>query len=156
MKQKKNKKPKDKIPQSKVLAILIGLPGSGKSYYCEHVLHNYFRISQDEFGKFPHYKKFLQLVLEGCPKIAIDRVNFDLMQRLRYVLPCKYFKYKIVYYHFVATEQQCLNRMKARKFHPTINPRDVEKHKEIIQRFKNEFEPIQDWEFNEYVEVNTG
>jgi len=165
---KKNKKIRQKIkqekeqkhektfaPQPKVLAILIGLPGSGKSYYAQHCLNNYYRISQDEFGRFPHYKKFLQLLIEGCSRICIDRVNFDRFQRLRYVLPAEYFRYKIVYYHFMASEEQCLKRMATRQNHPTINPRDTEKHKEIINRFKKEFHPIEDFECDEYIEVKT-
>jgi predicted kinase len=166
---KKNKKVRQKIkqereqkhekifaPQPKVLAILIGLPGSGKSYYAEHTLNNYYRISQDEFGRFPHYKKFLQLLIEGCSRICIDRVNFERLQRLRYVLPAKYFKYKIVYYYFTASEEECLKRMRIRINHPTINARDTEKHKEIINKFKSSFEPIEDCECNEYIEIKTG
>jgi len=166
---KKNKKVRQKIkqekeqkhektfaPQPRVLAILIGFPGSGKSYYAQHCLNNYYRISQDEFGRFPHYKKFLQLLIEGCNRIVIDRVNFQRLQRLRYTLPAKYFKYKITYYHFTAPEVMCLKRMATRQNHPTINSRDTEKHKEIINQFKTQFESIEDYEFDEYVEVKTG
>jgi len=139
----------------KILAICIGCPGSGKSYYCQHTLHNYYHISQDNFGK-KHYKKFLELLLNDEKLICVDRMNFSVEQRLRYVLPAKQFGYKISYYLFTCPYHICIKRMQQRKNHPTVNQNDHKKHRELLSFFENNYEKPQDWEFHELNEVKTG
>jgi predicted kinase len=149
-----NKKDQKKY-HKKILAILIGPPGSGKSYYCQHTLYNYLRISQDEHKK-GHYRKFLEVLLSGQDLIVIDRMNFNIVQRLQYVLPAQRLKYKIMYYFFLAPDNILLQRMRNRKDHPTVNNRDFNKHKELIEFFKNNYEEPGSLEDFDMIEVVTG
>lgn len=155
-KHKQENKNDHKKHHKKILAILIGPPGSGKSYYCQHTLYNYFRISQDDFGK-GHYKKFLEILLSGIDLIVVDRMNFSVEQRLRFVLPAKRLGYKIMYYFFTAPDNILLQRMRDRKGHPTVKSSDYNKHKELIEFFKEKYEEPNDLEQEfEMVEVKTG
>lgn len=147
------KEPKKK--HKKILAILIGPPGSGKSYYCQHTLYNYERISQDDYGK-AHYRKFLQFLLDGKEHLVIDRMGFSVEQRLRFVLPARRFGYKISYYIFNAPYHLLIKRLRERKDHPTVNNKDYKKHKEIIEFFQNAYEEPQLYECDELNEVKTG
>lgn len=152
-----NKKKKKITHQKrKILAVLIGLPCSGKTYYTQHTLFNYERISQDDMGK-SYYKKFLQLLLDGKEHIVIDRVNCSIEQRLRFVLPAQRFGYKITYYFFIAPDNILLKRMRDRKGHPTVKSNDYNKHKELIEFFKTNYEEPGDLEQEfEMIEVKTG
>jgi predicted kinase len=151
----KKLKQEKKKHHKKILAILIGPPGSGKSYYCQHTLYNYFRISQDNFGK-GHYRKFLEILLSGMDLIVIDRMNFSIQQRLQYVLPAQKFGYKIMYYFFVAPESICLKRMKERKNHPTIKNNDHETQKKVLKFFQDKYEEPGDLENFDMTEIKTG
>jgi predicted kinase len=152
---KESKEPNKKRSHKKILAVLVGPPGSGKSYYCQHTLFNYFRISQDDFGK-GHYRKFLEVLLSGQDLIVIDRMNFSVEQRLQYVLPAKRFGYKITYYIFTAPEHICIKRMKERKNHPTISNRDYETQQKVLKFFCDYYEKPEDLEPFEITEVKTG
>lgn len=152
---KESKEPNKKRSHKKILAVLIGPPGSGKSYYCQHTLYCYFRISQDDFGK-GHYKKFLETLLSGQDLIVVDRMNFNIVQRLQYVLPAQRLKYKIMYYFFLAPDNILLQRMRNRKDHPTVNNKDFKKHKELIEFFKNNYEEPGSLEDFEMTEIKTG
>jgi len=149
-----NKKDQKKY-HKKILAILIGMPGSGKTYYCQHTLYNYFRISQDDFGK-GHYRKFLEILLSGIDLIVIDRMGFSVEQRLRYVLPAKQFGYKIMYYFFTCPENICMKRMKERRNHPTIKNNDYETQKKVLKFFQDNYEEPGDLEQFDFTEVKTG
>lgn len=150
-----NKKDHKKRSHKKILAVLIGAPCSGKSYYCQHTLYNYFRISQDDFGK-SYYRKFLEILLSGQDLIVIDRMNFSVEQRLRFVLPAKRLGYKISYYFFTAPDNILLQRMKDRKNHPTVSNRDFNKHKELITFFRKNYEEPGSLEDFDMIEVVTG
>lgn len=151
-----NKKDHKKRSHKKILAVLVGPPGSGKSYYCQHTLYNYFRISQDDFGK-GHYRKFLEILLSGMDLIVIDRMGFSVEQRLRFVLPAKRLGYKLTYYFFLAPDSILLQRMRDRKGHPTVKSNDYNKHKELIEFFKTNYEEPGDLEQEfEMIEVKTG
>jgi len=144
-----------KKKHKKILAILIGAPASGKSYYCAHTLYNYYRISQDEQKK-GHYKKFLETLLSGQDLIVIDRMNFNFVQRLQYVLPAQKLKYKIMYYFFTCPDNILLQRMRDRKGHPTVKSNDYNKHKELIEFFKNNYEEPGSLEDFDMTEIKTG
>jgi predicted kinase len=148
-------KDKNKKKHKKILAILIGIPGSGKTYYTQHTLFNYERISQDDMGK-SYYRKFLQLLLDGKEHIVIDRANFSIEQRSRFIVPAKRFGYKITFYIFDAPYHILIKRLRERIKHPTINNKDYAKHKEILKFFSDNFEEPIPEEFDEIVEVKTG
>lgn len=144
---KQHNKPKKK--EQKILSILIGPPGSGKTHYAKNNLYNYERVSQDDQGRRCHYFRFLDLLISGVPRIVIDRMNFSKEQRYRYTTPARYLGYKIVYYIFDIEEKLCLERMRSRRDHPTIDRRNINKHKEIYDFFIQNFQSPDDDEAHE-------
>lgn len=153
-KQNRTKENDDRPKIQKILAILIGAPGSGKSFYCHHTLNCYRRISQDD-QKRGHYKIFLKSLMEEFPLIAIDRMNFNKEQRQRYSLPARFLGYKISHYIFQAPDHILIKRMRSRQDHPTIDNRNFEKHKELIEFFQNNYEEPDEKEFGEITIVKT-
>ncbi len=63
--------------KNRELVILVGMQGAGKTYYCENFLCDHERISQDEGPRsFPGVVKRLhELLIQGVPRIVIDRTN---------------------------------------------------------------------------------
>lgn len=100
--------------------ILVGPPGSGKSTTAKtYESTGFVRISQDDQGKADHMKIFEQALADGRD-IVIDRMNFNKLQRDRYLAPAKkagYFS-KIMVFH--VPKEVCRERMLVRENHPTI------------------------------------
>lgn len=69
--------------EARELLILVGMPGSGKTYYCQHLLRDHARISQDEGPRrFEGIVRKLQgMLTEGVRAIVIDRTNPGREQR---------------------------------------------------------------------------
>ena len=64
------------VRRNRELVILVGMQGAGKTYYCEKFLADYERISQDEGPRtYAGVLKRLERLLEGAPRIVIDRTN---------------------------------------------------------------------------------
>ena len=108
----------------KELVILIGPPGSGKTTYCKNHLKDYRRISQDDMGRHESMKVFKDAIKFGAEKIVIDRMNFDMAQRMRFVLPATRAGYSIKYLMFDVLDDnfnKLFKRIVERDQHPTIN-----------------------------------
>jgi len=117
---------------SSTLYILIGLPGSGKSWYALHKLNGISQINQDEMGGDGHLKAFCKCLSDGDSTV-VDRVNFDREQRARYIGPARAKGYRVVCIWFNANQAVCLERLSIRKGHPSVSEDDD--HKRILERF---------------------
>lgn len=116
------------------LIILAGLPGSGKSTYCKETLPDYSRISQDDMGKKEHYLQFKKLLEEKCPRIVIDRVNFNSEQRSRYLTPAKEAGYTTKIIVLRQNLLTCRHQIMNRTGHPTLTKEnDISK---VLDMFK--------------------
>lgn len=106
----------------KMLILLVGAQGSGKSTYCAERLAGYTRISQDDQGKQGHRDAFHAALSEGNEFIVVDRMNHSREQRGNYLAPAKKAGYitKIVWLN--TDRNLCIKRAKARKNHPTLKP----------------------------------
>jgi len=151
MKKKDNNKNKTK--GQKILAVLIGPPGSAKTTYACNTLNNFMHINQDLQGRSGHYLKFLKALLDGEPKIVIDRLNFNIFQRSKYVIPARYLNYKISYYLFNVDPSVCSKRMRERTNHPTIKQKDYKTQKKVLEFYYKEFEEPKPFEYNEIITV---
>lgn len=108
------------------LLLLIGPPGSGKSTKAHDLIYNdgdhgaaTVYVSQDAQGKDGHMKKF-EAALHFHQDIIIDRMNFNVEQRAKYVVAAKKLGYKISALVLHENEQTCRERCRNRKDHPTI------------------------------------
>ena len=68
--------------------ILVGLPGSGKSHFAsrlEEKSARFVRINQDVLGDRPACEKLARSVLADGKIAVIDRCNFDVKQKKKWV-----------------------------------------------------------------------
>ena len=130
----------------KNLIVLVGLPGSGKSTFCD-IYEDYYRISQDEMGKEGHLKNFKQ-ALEENKDIIIDRCNFNIDQRQRYIKPAKEKGYKTLIIWLQVSAADCKKRIKSRELHPNLNKNNPNIDK-VVDMFHNMFEAPERWEADE-------
>ena len=129
------------INNNPLITLFVGPPGSGKSTQASKYLKTHgdrndlIRISQDDQGKYEHLEIFKKAI-ELKSDIVIDRMNFNIAQRDRYLDPARKAGYntRIIVLH--VPRQECLDRCKARAEHPTIKT-DEDADNAIYFFFKN-------------------
>ena len=112
-----------KAPQ--LILVLVGLPGSGKSYFASKLekesFSQYVRVNQDSLGTRKKCETACRQALSMGKSVIIDRCNFNKQQRehwLRFGVPCEciVFNYE---------KEECIRRCKERKNHETVNARNA-------------------------------
>lgn len=133
---------KTQEPSLKKLAILVGLQGSGKTYYCRTMLPNWIRISQDEGPRTFDgvVRRLEELIAAGEPRIVIDRTNPMRSQRDVFTRIARQAGYRVTIIHFDVPEETCRERIAARGAHPTL---DQSRMNEAIARYQATFGPPQ-------------
>ena len=100
----------------KLLAIMIGIQGSGKStFYHQFLANDFVRINLDAL-KTRHQEK---LLIEECIKngksFAIDNTNPTKDDRQRYIPSAKAAGYKIIGYFMESKLKECIERNNLRQ-----------------------------------------
>ncbi|XP_018568301.1 uncharacterized protein F21D5.5 [Anoplophora glabripennis] len=133
--------------------IMVGGPGSGKSYFCCKVLigKGYIHISRDKLGSWQKCVNSLEENLEQKQNCVIDNTNPDKESRARFVQVAK--KFNIDCYCFLMTTnfKQTKHNNKFRE----LTDRSHEPVSEIIiNSYKNKFqEPEKSEGFKEIVKI---
>lgn len=128
----------------KIVTVLVGPAGAGKSTYCKDELSDYFRISQDLMGKDGHKKSFLA-ALKTEDKIVIDRMGFSRDQRKFYLEEAKRAGYKTQIIVLMENFKTCFERIVTREKHPTIAAGDKRTAFQALNMFFNSYqEPRRD------------
>jgi len=128
----------------KELVLLCGPPGSGKSTLAkEYIDKGYSYINQDTQGKAEHLNLF-NMHLDSELSIVIDRMNFNKIQRNRYLIPAKENGYKTTIIVLHESFDTCLQRCKTRVDHPTI--KNEETAVKAITGFFKSYERVEDTE----------
>ena len=127
-----------------ICILLVGPPGSGKSTLATDIcsVDTLVYVNQDTQGKQGHLDIFNSALTDGL-SVIIDRMNFSKGQRTRYLLEAKKRGYitRIIVLHL--PRQECLDRMKARKGHPTIQ--DEQSAHSALNTFFSKYErPTED------------
>jgi len=139
---------------TKILYVLIGPQGSGKTHWCRNILlkahPSIVRVSQDDQGRVGHRDMFNHCLDKGL-SMVVDRMNFNKEHRRRYIQPAKIAGYHVVYVQFETKKETCLQRLATRKDHPTIRKED--NHEKIIQFFFDSFEEPSGDEFDELLRI---
>jgi len=123
------------MEKAKTLYLLVGPPGAGKSQYAGRELRAVARVSQDEMGR-AHLKAFRERLESGCD-VVVDRMNFDRMQRARYVGPARALGYRVVCVWFDVDRTVCLRRLAGRTGHPTVSADDD--HERLVDSYFRTF-----------------
>lgn len=122
----------------KHLVVLVGPPGSGKTTLsAKYVEQGYVRCSQDDQGRDGHEETFDMAVLEG-KSIIVDRMNFNKIQRERYIRPAKLNKYTVTIIVKHESFATCFERACKRENHPTI--RDSKAASSALNFFFSKYE----------------
>ena len=124
--QQKHKKAAKATKRKYRFLILVGLPGSGKSTFSKMLDANRWRVvSQDEVGSKRACENMIgQLSKRHC--VVLDRCNPTAKERRfwRSLSFCTDAQVAIVY--FAADVKTCIERVKSRKNHPTLQPQSAE------------------------------
>ncbi len=122
---------------------MVGPPGSGKDTYIQNNLAEYKLISQDLDGK-QHLSIFLEALSFGVD-IVVSRMNFNKLQRARYLEPAKKAGYETHVIVLHENRETCFKRMMNRYDHPTIPHNDpVTANSALDTFFKNYERPALD------------
>ena len=108
---------------SRELVILVGMQGSGKTYYCRTVLGGHVRISQDEGPRSLGgvLARLEELLAERTPLIVIDRTNPIRSQRESFAHLARQAGYRVKIVHFDLPREVCEDRIQHRSGHPTLD-----------------------------------
>lgn len=127
------------------LILLVGPAGSGKSTYACNIIDSdhsgsCIRISQDEMGKQGHMD-FFHDAINNKLNIILDRMNFSVQQRNRYLVPAKAAGYETEIIVLHESYDTCLARCLKREGHPTI--KDEANAKSALNTFFSKYERVQ-------------
>lgn len=127
----------------KKITVLVGPPGSGKSTLAaEYIAKGYTDISQDRQGK-AHLDNFMA-ALERGDDVIVDRMGFSRDQRNRYIFPAsgRGYETEIIVLH--QPYRVCLERIRARTNHETIQ--DEKSARAALATFFGKYERPQEGE----------
>ena len=119
----------------RLLVVLVGPQGAGKTTWCRANLPEFFRVSQDDQGPREHIRLFEEAVLRGEPLIVVDRTNAPKYQRQRYLDFARQHGYRSRIVWFNLSREECIHRCKEREGHPTLGPEKAEQA--IATYFRN-------------------
>lgn len=134
----------------KILTLLVGPPGSGKSTYAlERISYSdaeqenpVVYINQDLQGK-DHLRIFNEAIESGR-NIVVDRMNFSKSQRDRYLVPAKTKGYETQIIVLHESYETCFKRCQERKDHLTI--KDETSARSALNTFFTKYERVSDYE----------
>jgi predicted kinase len=110
---------------TQVILVLVGLPGSGKSYFASKVekesLSQYVRINQDSLGTRKNCEASCRQALSRGKSVIIDRCNFDATQREHWLAIGKEFGVPCECVVFNYDKEICIRRCKERTNHETVD-----------------------------------
>lgn len=137
------------------LVILVGPPGSGKSTRAKAIIaaqehqQDWCYVNQDTQGKDEHREIFMQAIYDK-KNIVVDRMNFNVKQRERYIEPAQAYGYHVEIHVIHENYETCYKRCMMRENHPTVKTAE-DARSALDFFFKNYEKPMVD-EYDELIE----
>ena len=96
---------------SKVLVILMGLQGSGKStFYRTYLSERFVRVNLDTLKTRYQERLLVEACLGEGRSLAVDNTNPTRADRARYILPAKAAGYRVIGYFMESKIADCMKR----------------------------------------------
>ncbi|THU91505.1 P-loop containing nucleoside triphosphate hydrolase protein, partial [Dendrothele bispora CBS 962.96] len=144
--------------EERVVLILVGLIGSGKSTFAtslEKHLPNFVRCNQDELGDRRSVEDLARASLSQGLSVCVDRTNFNPAQRRYWINIAHEFPGTLVWVIVFDTPyEECARRLQQRTSHPTI--KTPEQGMSVLARFASDFQaPVADEGFDRMIYFHT-
>ncbi|KAK0202852.1 AAA domain-containing protein [Desarmillaria ectypa] len=126
----------------KIVLILVGLIGSGKSTFAQALQDNFpdfRRCNQDDLGNRRAVEQIVRDSLRQGLSVCVDRTNFNEAQRKYWIQIAQEFGTLIWVIVFDTPYEVCVSRLRERKSHPTI--KTPEQALDVLARFASDFVP---------------
>jgi atypical dual specificity phosphatase len=151
-----SKSAKSNIKLPKII-ILVGLPGSGKSYFSSKLQERYSEqlivVNGDTLGSQSECEKVFMSGIKSKKKCVVDKCNVTTQSREDWAKLAMVDKSKITIVWFDYSADECLNRVKNRVGHPTIK---FGRGDSIIKSFAKQFEkPTESEGFKRIIHIKT-
>lgn len=123
------------------MIILVGKPGSGKSFFAYNSLNKVI-INQDSLGDRKKCIDATKLALSSNKDVIIDRTNINKQQRSIWINIAKEYNVTEIYcIEFKVSAEECIKRIQNRLYHPTIKENtSLEKITDIVRKFEKSYE----------------
>ncbi len=96
-------------------ALLIGVPGSGKStFFRERLVDTHVRINMDMLRTRHRERLLLEACLRAKQPFAVDNTNVTRVDRVRYLDAARASRFRVVGYFFVVRLEEALDRNRSR------------------------------------------
>lgn len=106
---------KDEITMDKLMVLMIGIQGSGKSEFCKRFMGDYEYISLDELNTRNKEGIKIHECLANDISFVIDNTNPTIDDRRRYIELVKPHGYRVVAYFMESKLAQCIARNNLRE-----------------------------------------
>ncbi|KAH9835333.1 P-loop containing nucleoside triphosphate hydrolase protein [Rhodofomes roseus] len=127
----------------KVVLILVGLIGSGKSTFAQALekhVPRFRRCNQDDLGNRQRVEALARESLDEGLSVCIDRSNFDARQRATWISIAREFPGTEAWVLVLDTPYEvCAQRLQERTDHPTI--KSPSEALPILSRFSSQYRP---------------
>lgn len=100
---------------SPVMAIMIGIQGSGKSTFCNERLAEFIRINLDTLHTRNKENIAINKIIAGKNPIVIDNTNTTVGERAKYILKGREAGYRIIGFFMQSKLRDCIARNEQRE-----------------------------------------
>jgi len=98
-----------------IMAIMIGIQGSGKSTFCNRHLTGFERINLDTLHTRNKENIVINEAISGKKNLVIDNTNPTVKERAKYIFKGKEAGYKIIGFFMQSNLQDCITRNEQRE-----------------------------------------